>query len=50
MNSALPLLVCSTFWDSFSGVGLGPLLPVKVNLNASEFQDILANTMLPTLW
>ncbi len=29
--------------------GLGPLLPVKGNCNASAYQDILDNAMLPTL-
>ncbi|MCI4391978.1 hypothetical protein PGIGA_G00140630 [Pangasianodon gigas] len=37
-------------WGCFSGVGLGPLLPVKGNVNASAYQDILDNAMLPTLW
>ncbi|KAK3535289.1 hypothetical protein QTP70_007432 [Hemibagrus guttatus] len=32
------------------GVGLGPLAPVKGTLNASAYQDILDNFMLPTLW
>ncbi|KAK3516574.1 hypothetical protein QTP70_021973 [Hemibagrus guttatus] len=32
------------------GVGLGPLIPVKGTLNASAYQDILDNFMLPTLW
>uniref|UniRef100_A0A3Q3IJ65 RRM domain-containing protein n=1 Tax=Monopterus albus TaxID=43700 RepID=A0A3Q3IJ65_MONAL len=35
-------------WGCFSGAGLGPLVPVKGTLNASE--DILDNFMLPTLW
>ncbi|KAK3561452.1 hypothetical protein QTP86_002815 [Hemibagrus guttatus] len=34
----------------FSGVGLGPLVPVKGTLNASAYQDILDNFMLLTLW
>ncbi|KAK3562750.1 hypothetical protein QTP86_006967 [Hemibagrus guttatus] len=31
-------------------VGLGPLALVKGTLNASAYQDILDNFMLPTLW
>ena len=37
-------------WGSLSGVGLGLLVPVKGTLNASAFQGILDNFMLPTLW
>ena len=33
-------------WSCFPGVGLGPLVTVKV----SAHQDILDNFMLPTLW
>jgi len=36
--------------DCFSGVEFGPLGPVKGIPNASAYQDILDNVMLPTLW
>ena len=34
----------------FSGAELGPLVPVKETLNASDYQEILDNFMLPTLF
>ncbi len=34
----------------FSGVGVGPLLQVKGNFNASAYQDILDNAVFPNLW
>ena len=34
----------------FSGVGLGPLDPVKETLKVSAYKDILDDFMLPTLW
>ena len=37
-------------WGCFSGPGLGPLVPVKITLNASAYQEILDNFMLQTLW
>jgi len=37
-------------WGCSSGPGLGPLVPVKGTLNASAYQEILDNFMLPTLW
>ena len=37
-------------WGSFSGAGLGPLVPVKGTLNASAYQEIVGNFMLPPLW
>ncbi len=37
-------------WGCFSGVGLGPLVPVKGTLNTSGYHNILDNSMLLTLW
>ena len=37
-------------WGCFSGVWLGPLVPVKGTLKTSAYQDMLDNFILPTLW
>ena len=36
-------------WGCFSGAWFGPLVPVKGTLNASAYQEILDNFMLPSL-
>ena len=37
-------------WGSFCMVRVGPFVPVKANINAPAYNDILDESVLPTVW
>jgi hypothetical protein len=40
---------CKVWWMRNNGLGLGPLVPLKGNINATAYNDILDDSGLPTL-
>ena len=41
---------CKVWWKRNNVLELGPIVPVKGNLNAAAYNDILDDSVLITLW